>query len=334
MVLEAVEGAGFQPTGHTLTLNSLENRVYDLKLEDESHIIAKFYRPGRWSQKQILEEHQLLFELQKSDIPVCVPLPFPGGGTLRMLHGMFVAVWPRTGGRSPDDLTTEELQILGRTIARIHNTGETQNTTTRPHFNEDTYIHKPLQILEKSDSLSGPLYEEYRKVALEVSESYRSFGKTVQPIRIHGDCHRGNILHNNGSWFFLDFDDTLMGPPVQDLWMIVSEDRPEEQEALISGYQEFRDFATGDLQMIPILRAMRFIHYSAWILKRWEDPAFPLAFPHFGTEEYWQQEIRDLQRILDRDPTLRDEPSRQQTIETYFGENPEELTNSDYFWDL
>lgn len=329
-VLEAVEKAGMLPTGHCLTLNSLENRVYDLKLEDGSHAVVKFYRPGRWTRDQIFEEHEFLFDLEKAEIPVCVPIPLKSGGTIGLDRGLFFAVWPRTGGRSPDELTVEDAEILGRFLARLHNTGSTKKASHRIVLNTEKYIEEPLRFLKDGNFLPARLEERFASAARKAAEYYEQMSASVPFHRIHGDCHKGNLLRGEGGFFFLDFDDFLTGPAVQDVWMLVPE-RDENGDhlkaALIEGYLQFREFDLSWLRLTEALRAMRYVYYSAWIARRWHDPIFHSAFPHFGSDDYWEKETRDLEDqalILERGGEIREENE----------EETEELTNKDFFWDM
>lgn len=301
-VLRAVEAGGFEPSGHCLALNSLENRVYDLRLEDGTHVVAKFYRPGRWSRDQILEEHQFLFELQEAEIPVCAPIRFANGQTLHEVEGINYAVWPRTGGRAPDELDDETVEMLGRLVARMHNVGAGKAAKFRRRLTADTYIREPIAWLDQHSVLPREWAERYKKTALQIAEIHQQRSRGVPEHRIHGDCHLGNLLRGRDGLFFLDFDDLLTGPAVQDLWMLVvgrDEHAIAQREVFLEGYRQFRPFEQRWLQLIEPLRALRIVHYSAWIARRWNDPAFPSAFPQFGTERYWQQETIELEAMLE-----------------------------------
>lgn len=347
-VLEAIEAGGFAPTGHWQILNSLENRVYDLRIasdaaaaaanqdEDagERHVIVKFYRPGRWSADQILEEHAFLRELHEAEIPVCYPMEFPGGGTLRETEGIHFAIWPRTGGRPCDELSEDHAAMLGRLVARIHNVGAASPTRHRLTLDAETYALRPLAYLESREFLPEHLGKRYRAAVETTVDYFNMLSKDVPLIRIHGDCHAGNLLYAGQGWFFLDFDDFLNGPAVQDLWMLIPARDAHSlhlREIFLEEYRRFRDFPEHWLKLIEPLRALRYIHYAAWVARRWEDPAFPAALPHFGTLDYWENETRDLE----------------EQVEAFGSENPElapggvaasggqveELTNADFFWD-
>ncbi|MBP7585449.1 MAG: serine/threonine protein kinase, partial [Spirochaetes bacterium] len=220
IILRALEEAGFAPSGHCMALNSYENRVYDLRLEDNSHVVAKFYRPGRWTREQILEEHRFLADLRADEIPVCAPLELSGGGTLRETEGILYAVWPRTGGRVPDELSDEELAMLGRLCARIHNNGAAGKAPHRIELTGESYGLQPLAFLLERNFLPEHCRGRYEKAVREVVDIYESLRAGVPFHRIHGDCHLGNLLRGSEGYFFLDFDDFLSGPAVQDVWML------------------------------------------------------------------------------------------------------------------
>jgi Ser/Thr protein kinase RdoA (MazF antagonist) len=335
-VLHAVEHGGFEPTGHCSPLTCLENRVYDIRLEGGQHIVAKFYRPERWSRAAILEEHRFLAELRAVEIPVCAPLPFADGSTLHEIEGIHYAVWRRTGGRSPDELGDEELAILGRLLARIHNVGATAAAPHRQRLDAATSAYAPLRFLESSGFLPPEVRRRYRAVVTQVAELYDAWSADVPVHRIHGDCHRGNLLHGDEGWFFLDFDDFVTGPAVHDVWMLVpgrDAEGERQREVLIEGYRQFRAFDAGWLRLVEPLRAFRFVFYAAWIAKRWRDPAFPSAFPHFGSAEYWENETRDLEEHVER--LLRGGDDVPETLRPAdVSEAGPELTNKDFFWDL
>lgn len=301
-VLEAVERGGFLPTGHVMALHCMENRVYDLKLEDESHIVTKFYRPGRWSREVVQEEHDLLFELHDAEVPVCAPLRFEDGESIHEVEGILYAVWPRTGGHSKQELSDEEVTRLGRLLARLHNVAALRPFEQRRELNGTTYGLEPLALLERG-FLPPHLAPRYSNAVRRIADLYDELAERVPVHRIHGDCHHGNLLNGRDGWFFLDFDDALMGPAVQDVWLLVADQDAtgqHQRELFIEGYQMFRDFDPSWLRLVEPLRALRYIHYAAWIAKRWKDPAFPQSFPHFNTEQYWARETADLEEQLER----------------------------------
>jgi len=333
VVLTALEADGLEPTGHIMTLNSYENRVYDLKLADNTHVVSKFYRPGRWTREQIREEHEFLFEIQDSEIPVCAPRRFPDGDTVHETDGIFYAVWPRTGGRSKNELSDVELEILGRLLARIHNIGASAPAKHRIALNERTYALAPLAFLTANHFIPEFLIPRFSNAITAIAEIYADLSDGVPVHRIHGDCHLGNLLCGTDGWFFLDFDDFLTGPAVQDVWMLLMDRDAEglrQRRVFLEAYRQFRDFDASWFRLIEPLRALRFIHYSAWIARRWEDPAFRAAFSYFGTPEYWEGETSDLEKQLDyilhhTDGVTPPAPP---------SEPEPELTNKDFFWDM
>ena len=300
-VLKAVEAAGFVPTGHVQALHCLENRVYDLKLDDGSHVVAKFYRPGRWSREAILEEHTFLFDLAEAEIPACVPLRFEDGKTLREVENILYAVWPRTGGRSPEELNDEQVEILGRLVARMHSVGACRSFDHRPRLDGRTYGLEPLAFLRTRGFLPPQWATRYGRAVERLAALYEELAQGVPVHRIHGDCHHGNLLFGRDGWFFLDFDDSLIGPAAQDVWLLVPDIDGEgvrQREIFVEAYRQFRPFEPHWLRLVEPLRALRYVHYAAWIARRWNDPAFPAAFVHFNTEQYWEKETVDLEEQL------------------------------------
>jgi len=333
-VIEAVEKSGFSVTGHYMVLNSYENRVYDLKLENESHIIVKFYRPGRWSFGQIQEEHQFLFDLAEDEISVCAPLTFSDGNTIHEAENIFFSIWPRTGGRIPEELSDTDIKNIGRLLGRIHNNGSSKESMYRLKLTGEAYGINSLKYLTENNFLPSNCINKYSEAVNEIVKVYNSLIINVPFHRIHGDCHLGNLLKRDDSFFFLDFDDFLVGPAVQDIWMLISSrdnNLQRELSLFLQGYREFRDFENSWLKLIEPLRGLRYINYAAWIARRWDDPAFPQIFPHFGTEEYWIKETSDLQdqvKIIYSDESLKNE------FHTEIPEKEKELTNKDFFWDM
>ena len=306
-VLEAVEQSGLQCTGRCLTLNSFENRVYEVELEDESHSrkIVKFYRPGRWTPAQILEEHQFLADLVQDEIPVIEPLKFPNGQTLHEIPscGILFALFPKVGGRAPDELSDEQLVRLGRLLGRIHNVGARRKSPNRILIGPETYGVQNLQFLKEKGFLPPEFERRYSECVSEICERTLPWFKEAAVLRLHGDCHRGNLLWNDRGPFFLDFDDMVQGPDVQDFWLLCAGEETEslrQRRLMIEGYSEFRQFDSKNLRLIEPLRALRVVHYAAWIARRWDDPIFPLTFPDFNTHTYWNQEVLDLEKALHR----------------------------------
>ncbi len=338
-VLEAVETGGFRTTGHCFALNALENRVYDVRLEDRDPVVAKFYRPGRWSREAILEEHDFLFALREAEIPVCAPLVFEDGESLHQIEDIFFALWPRTGGRSPDEFNDSEIELLGRLLARIHNVGAALEVRSRPSLDSVRYPLASLDLLEERNFLPPSCAKRFRSAVEEVVAIYDDWSAGTPMHAIHGDCHAGNLLRGDAGWFFLDFDDFVVGPAVHDIWMLLpgrDAEAARQRDLLARAYEQFRDFDRSSMRLIEPLRAFRFIFYAGWIAKRWEDPAFPDAFPHFGTEEYWQNETRDLEEQVDLILSGEDawQSEGDDSPRGSDRESEGELTNKDFFWDL
>jgi len=335
-VLAAVERAGLRPTGHCSPLTCLENRVYDVRLEDGSHVVAKFYRPNRWSRDAILDEHRFLADLHAAEIPVCAPLAFPDGDTLHSDRGIHYALWPRVGGRAPDEFRDEEVAVLGRLLARIHNVGAARAAPHRPRLTAERSALEPLTHLEEHDFLPRSCRRRYRTAVEEIAACYTAWSEGVPVHRIHGDCHVGNLLRGERGWCFLDFDDFVVGPAVHDVWMLLpgrDAEGARQRALLIDAYRQFRLFDDRWLRLVEPLRAFRFVFYAGWIARRWQDHAFPAAFPHFGTTEYWENETRDLEELVGR--VVRGEgPRTPGRGERRAAEAEPELTNKDFFWDL
>ncbi len=309
-VLDAVERAGLQCTGRCMTLNSFENRVYDVEVEAEdgtrSRRVAKFYRPGRWSEEQILEEHQFLADLVAAEIPAIAPLGFPDGRTLQLTHGapdeqIWFAIFPKVGGRAPEELTDEQLLRVGRLLARIHNVGATREAPNRVKICPQTYGVANLEFLLTGQWIPIEFASRFERVVRKICEVSEPLFSAASIHRLHGDCHFGNLLWNDQGPFFLDFDDMVTGPGVQDMWLLVpgrDEEALRQRALMVEGYEEMRSFDRRTLRLIEPLRALRFVHYAAWLARRWKDPAFPPAFPHFGSHRYWSDETDDLERQL------------------------------------
>jgi Ser/Thr protein kinase RdoA (MazF antagonist) len=304
LVLDAVGACGLWPDGRLLALNSYENRVWQVGLEatgDEAvtPVIAKFYRPGRWSDAAIEEEHTFAQELANDELPVVAPLAFDGK-TLLHHDGFRYALTPRRGGRAPSLESAEQLQWLGRLIARMHVVGARQPFVHRSRLDRDTMVQQPMQAVFTSTLLPASLQGNYRAAAHRldnaIAQRQEAVG-AVRQIRLHGDCHPGNVLWTDNGPHFVDFDDARSGPAVQDLWMLAGDDAA--MEALLEGYQQFRDFDPGELALVPALRAMRQLHYAGWIAERWHDPAFPTAFPFAAEPRWWEQHVADLHELAD-----------------------------------
>ncbi|MCC6472754.1 MAG: serine/threonine protein kinase [Burkholderiales bacterium] len=306
-VLCALESAGLACDGRLLALNSFENRVYLAGLEDGASIVAKFYRPGRWSDAQIQEEHAFVQELAEREIPAVPPLELRGR-TLNEFAGFRFAAFPRCGGRAPELEDREVLRWIGRFLGRIHAAGAARSYSARPALGIEHFGTEPRDWLLASGFIAPELRAAWQAaagLALEgVKRCYERAGPLAS-LRLHGDCHAGNLLWiEDGPMrgpHFVDFDDSRSGPAVQDLWMLL----PAERDAmatslgeLLAGYAAFRDFDLRELHLVEALRTLRLVHYSAWIARRWEDPAFPAAFPWFGTPRYWQDRILELKEQI------------------------------------
>ncbi len=306
-VLDAVESAGFACDGRQLALNSFENRVYQIGLADGSQVVAKFYRPGRWSDAAILEEHAFTRELFAREIPVVPPLA-AAGRTLHAHAGFRFAVFPKQGGRAPEFDRPEILEWMGRFLGRIHAIGALERYAARPALDIAAFGEEPRDFLLGSGFIPAELEAAWSSVvdqALEgVRYAYERAGK-VAALRLHGDCHKGNVLWTDSGAtsgpHFVDFDDSRSGPAVQDFWMLLSGDEQTmgvQLGQILRGYEQFREFDDRELHLIEALRTLRLIHYSAWIARRWHDPAFPAAFPWFGTPRYWQDRILELREQI------------------------------------
>jgi Ser/Thr protein kinase RdoA (MazF antagonist) len=305
LILNALESLGLRCDGRLLALNSYENRVYQAGIEDAQPVVAKFYRPGRWSDEQILEEHAFAQELAAAEIPVVAPLSF-AKRTLNRFEDFRVAVFPRRGGRAPELDDAEVLEWLGRFIGRIHAVGAAKPFAHRPRLDIASFGEEPREFLLSSGLIPEDLFPAWKQasqLALEaVRHAYERAGD-VAYIRTHGDCHASNVLwtpssgNNVGGPHFVDLDDSRMAPAVQDFWMLVSGDRhsmSRQVGKLLRGYEDFMEFDDRELNLFEALRTLRLLHYCAWLARRWDDPAFPLAFPWFNTQRYWQDRVLEL----------------------------------------
>ena len=309
--MDAVEQAGLVPTGEYIQLNSYENRVFDIHLEEglnppalNGRIIAKFYRPHRWSEEAILEEHQFLLELQQHGVPAIAAWEQRHGKTVNLVHNMYFALFPKALGRMPQELNLSQLRRVGRALAHLHNIGEQQRARHRLTLDPEVFGWPSLDVLE--NWVAEEVWERYDQAAHHI---FNFLDQELAPThyqRIHGDCHKGNLLMTDqagekSDFFFVDFDDFCNGPVVQDFWMLFSssnlEESFDEQEAILDGYKELRQFDRRELKLIPALRALRIVHYSAWIARRWSDPNFPRLFPQFEDYSYWATEAEALEQI-------------------------------------
>jgi Ser/Thr protein kinase RdoA (MazF antagonist) len=308
-MLDAVESVGLRGDGRLLALNSYENRVYQIGIEDAAPVIVKFYRPARWSDAAILEEHAFVRVLAEREIPVVTPLTLIGR-TLHTFEDFRFAVYPRQGGHAPEFDTRDTLQWMGRFIGRIHAVGALAPYRARPALDIASFGTEPRDYLLAAGLIPADIREAWRSVAEHALEGaqrcYERAGQ-VKSLRLHGDCYAGNVLWTDDGPHFVDFDDSRMGPAVQDLWMLLSGDRASMERQLgevLAGYEDFYEFDVRELHLIEALRTLRLIHYSAWIARRWHDPAFPAAFPWFNTQRYWQDRILELREQV----ALMDEP--------------------------
>jgi Ser/Thr protein kinase RdoA (MazF antagonist) len=315
LVLAAVDSAGFRTDGRLLALNSYENRVLQLGLEQPvppfgEFLVAKFYRPERWSDAAIGEEHAFALALAAAEIPVVPPLQDANGETLHHYAGFRFALYRRQGGRWPDLDRPERLAWTGRFLGRIHQLGAARDFVHRPTLDTASFGHAAAEQLLASGLLPPEYHNRYRRLIDELLPRIAERFAAVAPrtIRLHGDCHPGNILWTDAGPHFVDLDDCRMGPAVQDLWMLLSGERADQAAQLaelLQGYRLFCDFDSRQLALIEPLRTLRFIHYAAWLARRWDDPAFPPAFTWFGTPQYWEGHLNDLElqlELLDAPP--------------------------------
>ena len=303
-VLDALDDVGLRTDGRLLALNSYENRVFQVGQENGPPVVAKFYRPVRWSDAAILEEHAFTLDLAGREIPVVPPLILAAGTSLHVHQGFRFAVYPRRGGRMPEFDRGETLEWMGRFIGRIHAVGRLQPYNHRPTLDIASFGDEPRAFLLAGNWLPADLLTAWKSVIDQALEGVRACFKRagdVMHLRLHGDCHAGNVLWTDEGPHFVDFDDSRMGPAVQDLWMLLSGDRAGMSSQLadvLAGYEDFCEFDTRELYLLEALRTLRLIHYSAWIARRWHDPAFPAAFPWFNTQHYWQDRILELREQI------------------------------------
>jgi Ser/Thr protein kinase RdoA (MazF antagonist) len=300
LILDAIESVGFPCTGSLFALNSYENRVYQVGIEDKPPLIAKFYRPHRWSDEAIIEEHQFAAELVAQEIPVIAPLAASDGSTLHHYQDYRFALFPRQGGRPLEVDNLEHLEWMGRFIGRLHAVGVCKPFKHRISLNVQTYGYAPYHFLLEHDFIPEHVKQNYcstvQAILKRLDEIFQQ-NASLSHLRLHGDCHAGNVLWNHSGPQIVDLDDCLMGPAIQDLWMLLSGDKEQvklQLKKILDGYCEFHDFDFRELRLIEALRTLRMIHYSGWLAKRWEDPAFPLNFPWFNTPRYWQEQLQHL----------------------------------------
>lgn len=306
-VLDALDGvlgfAGQRTDGRILTLNSYENRVYQIGVEDAAPVIAKFYRPERWTDEAILEEHAFVAELAAHEIPAVPALAF-NDCTLHRFEGFRFALFARRCGRAPELGNSDTLKWMGRFIGRIHAAGATRPYRARPAIDIQTFGYEPRTFLLEHDLVHADVREAWNAaatLALQCVEAAFERAGDVRTLRLHGDCHGGNILWTDAGPHFVDFDDSRMGPAIQDLWLLLPGERTLATRALsdlLAGYENFCEFAPREVSLIEALRTLRLIHYSAWLARRWADPAFPAAFPWFNTQRYWEDRVLELREQI------------------------------------
>lgn len=317
-LLDALESIGLHPDGRLLALNSYENRVYQVYMEDDAPRVAKFYRADRWSDAAILEEHAFSLELAERELPIVAPLLIDGQ-TLHRHGELRFSVFARQGGRAPEFDSGQTLEWMGRFIGRIHAVGALKPFVERPELNIISFGEEPRDFLLSGEFLPPDLADVYFGVVEQALDGVRhcfDHAGKVATLRLHGDCHAGNVLWVAGEGrdgvagpFFVDFDDSRMGPAIQDLWMLLSGERAEQIRQLadvLAGYEDFFEFEPRELHLVEALRTLRLIHYAGWLARRWDDPAFPAAFPWFNTPRYWQDRILELreQIALMQEPPL------------------------------
>lgn len=298
-VLMGIESLGIRTTGEFTQLNSYENRVFEVRLEENDlnaeKLIAKFYRPGRWSKEAIQDEHQFLTDLKTEGIEVVAPYEIKSQ-TIFSHQDIFFSLFPKFYGRMPQELLQGDFQKIGRTLALIHNVGSRQKAKFRPSMTADIYGKESLKILKNTVAME--MWSRYEKAAQQIIAFLEDHLDPERFIRIHGDCHRGNLLNDGSRFFFVDFDDFCNGPEAQDFWMLLSQDQfDDELNEILDGYTEIRDFDESQIELFEPLRGLRIIHYAKWIAARWTDPSFPRLFPDFQSYSYWAQETEQLEKI-------------------------------------
>ena len=338
-VLAAIESAGLRCTSVCWPLNSYENRVMEVELADEARtrLVTKFYRPQRWSEAQILEEHAFLAELDADEVPVVPALTFPGGGSLRQIavEGGADTVWfclfPRFGGRAPEEVSDALAARLGALCGRIHSVGARQPFVARHQLSGKTYGGEALALLEASGRVPQPLRRRFMSAAKETIALVDEWLPGVAVQRIHGDFHLGNLIERDNLLHALDFDDTATGPAVQDLWMLLPGRDPDSlrrRELFLSAYEQFRPFDRTTLRLIEPLRGLRLVHFCGWLAARWHDPIFPQTWPQFTSDAFWQETAESLDQAMDL--AFADPPA---AVATPLVAEEGELTNADFFWD-
>jgi Ser/Thr protein kinase RdoA (MazF antagonist) len=347
-VLAAVEQAGMRTTGLCYPLNSYENRVYEVECEAPAapdapardagrlRVVAKFYRPGRWSEAQVLEEHAFLRELAEAEVPVPPLRSFGDGTTLRQIDGILYALWDKCGGRAPDELDEALAERLGMLVARMHEVGARRPLAHRLRLDAERYVYRQLDWLDRNLTLPPALAARYERAARGIAAAFAKLSEGVAAQRIHADLHLGNVLLRDGLLRLVDFDDMATGPPVQDVWLALpgrDDDSLRRRDAFLTGYERFRAFDHASLRLVEPLRGLRLVRYAGWLARRWDDPAFRAGWPHFGTPEYWRDETEALEEQLRRIEGDGPEPGATEPDSTTAPAREELLSNRDYFFD-
>lgn len=327
-VIDAVEAAGLRCDPACYPLNSFENRVYDVALEDGGRVVAKFYRPGRWTEAQILEEHRFMEDLDAAEVPVCRHRTFPDGTSLKRTEGIWYCLYDRYPGKAPQEPDHDTAERLGMMAARMHNVGAARDAPGRIRLDGESYIRRNLDWMLDHGTIPAPWRDRYAAAADAIADTADRLLGEVSIHRVHGDFHPGNLLLREGIFNVLDFDDMVLGPAVQDLWLLLP-GRDDYtcglRESFLEGYEQFRPFDRTTLALIEPLRGLRLVHYTAWLARRWHDPIFPLTWPNFGTEDYWSEETAELEDIV-RLTSVSDPDAPPVSEEKV-------LSNKDYFFD-
>lgn len=299
LILDAIESTGLYVESGLLPLNSYENRVYQFLASDNQRFVVKFYRPERWSREQLVEEHQFSQELVDDEIPVVAPLRI-NDSTLHLYQGFHFAIFPSVGGRQFEVDNLQQLEWMGRYLGRIHQVAKQSEFKYRPTMTVEDYLLRPKQRILSSDFIPLHMQSPFSAVLDQVIDECTKQYKVESVQRLHGDCHAGNILWNQGP-SFVDLDDCRTGPAIQDIWMMLSGDEGQQNEqlnTLLNGYEEFSEISDCEFALIEPLRAMRMVHYMGWLTARWSDPAFPRNFPWFTSDKYWEQQTLALKEQL------------------------------------
>lgn len=294
-ILDAIESVGIYPETGLIPLNSFENRVYQFRCDRAQRYVTKSYRPERWSDDQILEEHAFAAELADAELPVAVPVAIDGK-TLFEFKGFRFALFPSLGGRPFEMDNLDQLEAIGHLLGRMHQVGRVAPFSEREHIGPH-FARRALTVLEESTLVPGHLHAELLSAAKTLTQAIEQHWFEAKPLRLHGDLHPGNILWMPDGPGVVDLDDAVTGPAIQDLWMMLSgddNDRRLQLDTLLLAYEEFSDFDHRELKLIEPLRGIRMLHHMAWVLRRWDDPAFPQHFPWFEDESFWQRQCREL----------------------------------------